>query len=249
MTAAAAPADATATPVPILSARGVRKTYRSGVESVEALDGVDLDVAPGEFVAVMGPSGSGKTTLLNCLSGLDDIDEGTVMVDGQPIHELSDARRTRHRAASMGFVFQAFNLIPVFTAVENVELPLLLAGHGPKEARARAEETLERLGLGERLRHRPPELSGGEQQRVTVARAIAGAPKLVWADEPTGNLDTETAAGVMGLLTDLHAGGLTLLLVTHDQAIGASAGRRVVVRDGRIVSDVHQPPSNDGVMA
>ncbi|MDP8955186.1 MAG: ATP-binding cassette domain-containing protein, partial [Actinomycetota bacterium] len=128
MTAAAAPADATATPVPILSARGVRKTYRSGVESVEALDGVDLDVAPGEFVAVMGPSGSGKTTLLNCLSGLDDIDEGTVMVDGQPIHELSDARRTRHRAASMGFVFQAFNLIPVFTAVENVELPLLLAG-------------------------------------------------------------------------------------------------------------------------
>ncbi|MBW3610221.1 MAG: ABC transporter ATP-binding protein [Actinobacteria bacterium] len=247
--AAAAPADATATPVPILSARGVRKTYRSGVESVEALDGVDLDVAPGEFVAVMGPSGSGKTTLLNCLSGLDDIDEGTVMVDGQPIHELSDARRTRHRAASMGFVFQAFNLIPVFTAVENVELPLLLAGRGPKEARARAEETLERLGLGERLRHRPPELSGGEQQRVTVARAIAGAPKLVWADEPTGNLDTETAAGVMGLLTDLHAGGLTLLLVTHDQAIGASAGRRVVVRDGRIVSDVHQPPSNDGVMA
>ncbi len=241
--AAAVPADAAATPAPILSARGVRKTYRSGVESVEALDGVDLDVAPGEFVAVMGPSGSGKTTLLNCLSGLDDIDEGRVAIDGQPIHELSDARRTRHRAASMGFVFQAFNLIPVFTAVENVELPLLLAGRGPKEARARAEETLERLGLGERLRHRPPELSGGEQQRVTVARAIAGEPKVVWADEPTGNLDTETAASVMGLLTDLHAAGLTLLLVTHDEAIGASAGRRVVVRDGRIVSDEQQAPA------
>ncbi len=227
-------------PDPILSARGVRKTYRSGVEAVEALDGVDLDVAPGEFVAVMGPSGSGKTTLLNCLSGLDDIDAGRVLVDGEPIHELSDARRTRHRAAAMGFVFQAFNLIPVFTAVENVELPLLLAGRSPREARARAEETLGRLGLGHRLRHRPPELSGGEQQRVTVARAIAGQPKLVWADEPTGNLDTETAAGVMGLLTDLHAGGLTLLLVTHDQAIGAIAGRRVVVRDGRIVSDEQQ---------
>ncbi len=240
--AVAAPADATATPDPILSARGVRKTYRSGAESVEALDGVDLDVAAGEFVAVMGPSGSGKTTLLNCLSGLDDIDEGSVVVDGEPIHELSDARRTRHRAASMGFVFQAFNLIPVFTAVENVELPLLLAGRSPKEARARAEETLDRLGLGHRLGHRPPELSGGEQQRVTVARAIAGEPKLVWADEPTGNLDTETAASVMGLLGDLHADGLTLLLVTHDQAIGATAGRKVVVRDGRILSDEHQAP-------
>ncbi|MDQ3353434.1 MAG: ABC transporter ATP-binding protein [Actinomycetota bacterium] len=242
MTAVTAPDPPAGTgpPPPILSARGVHKTYRSGAESVEALDGVDLDVAAGEFVAVMGPSGSGKTTLLNCLSGLDDIDQGSVVVDGEAIHELSDARRTRHRAASMGFVFQAFNLIPVFTAVENVELPLLLAGRSPKEARTRAEETLERLGLGHRLRHRPPELSGGEQQRVTVARAIAGEPKVVWADEPTGNLDTETAAGVMGLLTDLHGEGLTLLLVTHDEGIGASAGRRVVVRDGHIVSDERQ---------
>jgi putative ABC transport system ATP-binding protein len=218
----------------------VRKTYRTGAESVDALRDVDLEVARGEFLAVMGPSGSGKTTLLNCLSGLDDIDGGSVVVDGEPIHELSDARRTRHRARSMGFIFQAFNLIPVFSAVENVELPLLLAGAGAKEARRRAEETLERLGLGHRLRHRPPELSGGEQQRVTVARAIAGEPTIVWADEPTGNLDTETAATVMELLGDLHRDGLTLILVTHDQAIGATAARRIEVRDGQIVDDHRQ---------
>lgn len=227
----------------ILSASGVGKTYRTGAEAVVALDDVDLDVAPGEFLAVMGPSGSGKTTLLNCLSGLDDIDRGSVRIDGESIHELSDARRTRHRAKTMGFIFQSFNLIPVFSAVENVELPLLLAGVAPKQARRRAEETLDRLGLGQRLRHRPPELSGGEQQRVTVARAIAGEPTIVWADEPTGNLDTETAAGVMQLLGDLHRDGLTLILVTHDQAIGATAGRRIEVRDGRIVADERQNAS------
>ncbi len=224
----------------ILSARGVAKTYRTGAEAVVALDDIDLDVAAGEFLAVMGPSGSGKTTLLNCLSGLDDIDAGSVHIESESIHELSDARRTRHRAKTMGFIFQSFNLIPVFSAVENVELPLLLAGTAPKQARRQAEETLERLGLAHRLRHRPPELSGGEQQRVTVARAIAGQPTIVWADEPTGNLDTETAAGVMTLLDDLHRGGLTLILVTHDQAIGATAGRRIEVRDGRIVADERQ---------
>ncbi len=224
----------------ILSATGVRKTYRTGAEAVDALRDVDLDVASGEFLAVMGPSGSGKTTLLNCLSGLDDLDEGSVVIDGERIHELSDARRTRHRARSMGFIFQAFNLIPVFSAVENVELPLLLAGLGAKESRRRAEETLESLGLGDRLRHRPPELSGGEQQRVTVARAITGKPKIVWADEPTGNLDTETAANVMELLRTMHSDGLTLILVTHDHDIGASASRRIEVSDGRIVSDQRQ---------
>ena len=224
----------------ILTAVGVTKVYRTGAESVEALRSVDLEVAMGEFLAVMGPSGSGKTTLLNCLSGLDDIDGGSVTVDGDPIHELNDARRTRHRARSMGFVFQAFNLIPVFTAVENVELPLLLSGFAPREARGQAEETLVRLGLGHRLGHRPPELSGGEQQRVTVARAVAGHPKIVWADEPTGNLDTETAATVMELLRSLHGEGLTLILVTHDEAIGASAARRIEVRDGRIVTDRRQ---------
>jgi putative ABC transport system ATP-binding protein len=225
---------------PLLQATGVTKTYRTGASSVQALRQVDLSVAAGELVAVMGPSGSGKTTLLNCLSGLDDIDAGTVLIGGESIHQMSDARRTRHRARAMGFVFQAFNLIPVFSAVENVELPLLLAGRPAKTARAAARETLERVGLGHRLDHRPAELSGGEQQRVTVARALAGRPLLVWADEPTGNLDTETAAAVMDLLRELNDDGLTLLLVTHDDEIGASAGRRVVVRDGEVVSDERQ---------
>jgi putative ABC transport system ATP-binding protein len=228
------------TPFPLLQATGVRKTYRTGAESVDALKHVDLTVANGEFVAVMGASGSGKTTLLNCLSGLDDIDEGSVILGGDDIHKMGDAKRTKHRASTMGFIFQAFNLIPVFTATENVELPLLLAGVSAREACAAAAETLHRVGLGNRLNHRPNELSGGEQQRVTVARALAGRPQIVWADEPTGNLDSETAGAVMGLLRDLHNDGLTLILVTHDEGIGGSAERRIVMRDGEIVSDKQQ---------
>jgi putative ABC transport system ATP-binding protein len=218
-------------------ASGVRKIYRTGYATVEALRGIDLVVGAGEFLAVMGPSGSGKTTLLNCLSGLDDIDEGTVTVDGVELTTMSDARRTAHRAKAMGFIFQAFNLIPVFTTTENVELPLLLAGTNPRQARTAAEQTLTRVGLGHRLNHRPTELSGGEQQRVTVARALAGRPQIVWADEPTGNLDSETAGQVMALLHELHQEGLTLILVTHDREIGATAERRIEVRDGRIVAD------------
>jgi putative ABC transport system ATP-binding protein len=220
----------------ILVATGVTKVYRTGAESVEALRSVDLTVEAGGFVAIMGPSGSGKTTMLNCLSGLDDIDGGSVMIDGQDLHAMSDAERTRHRARSMGFIFQSFNLIPVFTAVENVELPLLLSGSAPNEARRRSRETLERVGLGHRVNHRPNELSGGEQQRVTIARALAGEPSIVWADEPTGNLDTETAGQIMGLLRELNDDGLTLVLVTHDPGIGASAGRLVKMRDGQIES-------------
>ncbi len=222
---------------PILVASGVSKTYRTGAETVEALRHVDLIVSAGEFVAVMGPSGSGKTTLLNCLSGLDDIDGGRIEIDGEELTTMSDARRTAHRAKSMGFIFQAFNLIPVFTATENVELPLLLAGATPRKAHAAAQRTLARVGLGHRLNHRPPELSGGEQQRVTIARALAGRPKIVWADEPTGNLDTETAAQVLSLLNELHGEGLTVILVTHDKEIGGTAERRIEVRDGRIVAD------------
>ena len=225
------------TATPLLSASGVRKVYRTGAEAVDALRGVDLAVGQGEFVAVMGASGSGKTTLLNCLSGLDDIDEGSVVIGGEDIHRMSDAKRTKHRASTMGFIFQAFNLIPVFTATENVELPLLLAGTAPKEARRAAVETLERVDLGHRLNHRPTELSGGEQQRVTIARALAGRPSIVWADEPTGNLDSETAGQVMAMLDELHRDGLTLILVTHDQGIGASAERRISMRDGEIVRD------------
>ena len=224
-------------PAPLLSAAAVRKVYRTGAETVDALRGVDLDVGEGEFVAVMGASGSGKTTLLNCLSGLDDIDEGAVVIGGEDLHRMSDGARTKHRASTMGFIFQAFNLIPVFTATENVELPLLLAGAPARDARRAAIETLERVGLGHRLNHRPTELSGGEQQRVTIARALAGRPKIVWADEPTGNLDSETAGQVMAMLDELHRDGLTLILVTHDEGIGGSAERRIFMRDGEIVRD------------
>lgn len=220
----------------ILVATDVTKIYRTGAESVEALHDLSLTIRSGDFLAVMGPSGSGKTTLLNCLSGLDDIEGGTVLVDGKDIHEMSDAKRSRYRAEQMGFIFQSFNLIPVFTAAENVELPLLLAGNKPAEARQRAEATLERVGLGHRKSHRPNELSGGEQQRVTIARALAGSPSIVWADEPTGNLDTETAGSVMGLLRELNGEGLTLVLVTHDPSIGEMAGTLIRMRDGTIES-------------
>jgi putative ABC transport system ATP-binding protein len=223
-------------PTAILVASGVKKVYRTGAESVVALRGLDLGVARGDFVAVMGPSGSGKTTLLNCLSGLDDIDAGEVLVDGKDVHKMSDASRSRYRAEKMGFIFQSFNLIPVFTAAENVELPLLLAGVATGEARRRAEATLERLGLGHRGTHRPSELSGGEQQRVTIARALAGNPSIVWADEPTGNLDSETAAVIMDLLIQLNRDGLTLVLVTHDAGIGRMARRLIRMRDGAIES-------------
>lgn len=221
----------------LLVAEKVRKVYRTAAGEVEALRGLDLTVGTGEFVAMMGPSGCGKTTMLNCLSGLDDIDGGKVFLDGKCLHEMKDADRTRDRAKTMGFVFQSFNLIPVLTAAENVELPLLLAGTDDRDARRRAVETLERVGLGHRVNHRPPELSGGEQQRVTIARALAGLPHLVWADEPTGALDSESATEVMDLLCELHSAGMTLILVTHDAAVGARAERLVRMRDGAIVAD------------
>lgn len=220
----------------ILVADNVQKTYKTGAETVEALRDLTLSIARGEFLAVMGPSGSGKTTFLNCLSGLDEINGGSVQVEGQDIHRMPDAKRSRYRAEKMGFIFQSFNLIPVFTAAENVELPLLLAGAAPAEARKRAEETMERVGLGPRKNFRPNELSGGEQQRVTIARALAGQPAIVWADEPTGNLDTETAWQIVDLLKDLNGEGLTLVLVTHDPAIGEQARRIVKMRDGAIES-------------
>jgi putative ABC transport system ATP-binding protein len=221
----------------LLLADGVRKIYRTSASEVVALGHLDLRVDEGEFVAVMGPSGSGKTTLLNCLSGLDDIDGGRVLLDGVSIHEMVDADRTRLRAATMGFVFQQFNLIGVLSAVENVELPLLFTGVKPREARRRAMEMLERIGLGERFTHRPNELSGGEQQRVTIARALVARPRLIWADEPTGALDTETADLIVKLLVELHHEGLTVVMVTHDSEVAAAAPRLVRMRDGAVVSD------------
>ena len=229
--------DAPAPRPQILSARGVVKTYRSGAHEVPALRGIDLDVHVGELVTVMGPSGNGKTTLLNCLSGLDDIDAGTVTVDGTDLFAMSEAERTRHRATRMGFVFQAFNLIPVLSAAENVELPLLITGVAPGAARKRAHDVLGRVGLGDRADHRPGELSGGEQQRVTVARALVGEPALVWADEPTGALDSHTARDIIELLLEVHAAGQALVIVTHDEGLGRTGQRLVQVRDGRVVHD------------
>ena len=241
----AAPSAAGNGPPGLLVAERVRKVYRTGEIQVEALVDLDLTVGEGELVAVMGPSGSGKTTLLNCLSGLDDIDGGRVLVAGQDLFAMSDAERTTHRATSMGFIFQAFNLIPVFTAAENVELPLLLGGVAAKEARRRAIQMLERVGLGDRTGHRPNELSGGEQQRVTVARALASRPAIVWADEPTGNLDTQMATQVIDLLHELNReDGQTIVLVTHDPAIGGSASRLIRMRDGRLVADQQQPQAD-----
>jgi len=223
---------------PLLVAEQVTKIYRSGEVSVLALDRLDLTVRAGELVAVMGPSGSGKTTLLNCLSGLDDIDSGRVLIQGRDLFAMSDADRTEHRARSMGFVFQSYNLIPVFTAVENVELPLLLVGTPAREARTQALEILDRVGLGGRAGHRPNEMSGGEQQRVTIARALVARPAIVWADEPTGNLDTGMAGQIMELLQQLNAEEhQTIVLVTHDPGIGRSASRLVRMSDGRLAHD------------
>ena len=220
----------------IVRAVGVRKVYRAGTE-VEALRKVDLDVARGEIVAIVGPSGSGKTTLLNCLSGLESIDEGEILIDGTNLAEMKDNDRTSYRARNMGFVFQAFNLLPVLTAVENVEIPLLLVGQGAKQARAKAMETLALVGLDQRANHTPERLSGGEQQRVAVARALVHSPAVVWADEPTGNLDSESTQSVMDLFLKLNADGQSIVMVTHNPALAAMTKRTVSMRDGRIESD------------
>ncbi|MGH9222282.1 MAG: ABC transporter ATP-binding protein [Acidimicrobiales bacterium] len=222
---------------PILVARDVTKVYRTAAQQVTALRDVNLVIEPGEFVAVMGPSGSGKTTLINCLSGLDDIDRGKVTVQGADIHAMADGKRTDHRARSMGFIFQNYNLIPVLSAAENVELPLLLNGVKPRAARKRAKDMLARVGLGDRDTHKPMELSGGEQQRVAIARALVGRPAIVWADEPTGNLDSHMAMAVLQLLQEEHQGGQTIVVVTHDAGIASGAWRLVRMQDGFIVDD------------
>jgi putative ABC transport system ATP-binding protein len=218
----------------IVQAAGVRKVYRGGTE-VEALKGVDIEVDRSEMVAIMGPSGSGKTTLLNCLSGLESIDGGSILIDGKDLSSLSDDDRTEFRARNMGFVFQAFNLLPVLTAAENVEIPLLLLGEKPRAARGRAVEMLGAVGLAGRADHRPEELSGGEQQRVAVARALVHRPAVVWADEPTGNLDSESTDQVMDLLSRLNRSeGQTIVLVTHNPLVAEMTGRTIRMRDGLV---------------
>ncbi|MFL5759755.1 MAG: ABC transporter ATP-binding protein [Thermomicrobiales bacterium] len=220
----------------IIYAHEVVKTYQTGTEPVRALNAVNFAVQRGEMVAIMGPSGCGKTTLLNCLSGLDNVDSGEVWLEGKDLASMSDGERTTYRARRMGFIFQVYNLLPVLNAVENVELPLLVSGVSPKEARSRSVAALERVGLAKWTTHRPGELSGGQRQRVTIARSLVNNPALVWADEPTGALDSKTAAEIMGLLTDLNkSDGLSCVLVTHDPAIGRQCDRIVTMRDGRVV--------------
>ncbi len=219
----------------IIEARGLTKTYVTGALRVEALRGVDFAVARGEMVAIMGPSGCGKTTLLNCLSGLDEFDAGEVRIEGTPLSDMNDNQRTAYRATRMGFVFQVYNLLPVLSAVENVELPLLVSGVPTGEARKRALAALDAVHLGAWAKHRPAELSGGQRQRVTIARALVNNPAIVWADEPTGALDSESAGDLLDLLTRLNAEtGQTLVMVTHALEVGERANRIVRMRDGRI---------------
>jgi len=222
----------------IVETTNVCKIYKGKV-SVPALNGVDLRVEQGEMVAIMGPSGCGKTTLLNCLSGLDHFDSGDVLIEGVSLSAMTDRERTAHRARRMGFVFQFYNLIPVLTAAENVELPLLVSGTSAKESRARAIESLAMVGLGDRAAHLPEELSGGERQRVTIARSLVNDPALVWADEPTGDLDSQKAAEVVALMRRFNEErGLTFVIVTHDIAVGRACDRIVRMLDGRVVDDV-----------
>jgi ABC-type lipoprotein export system ATPase subunit len=222
----------------IVEARSIVKTYDTGAVRVDALRGVELTLERGEMAAIMGPSGCGKTTLLNCLSGLDSVDEGEVVIEGTSLGEMSDRERTDYRARHMGFVFQFYNLMPVLTAVENVELPLLLARVGAKTARRKALEALGLVGLADRAGHVPDALSGGERQRVTIARSLVNDPAIVWADEPTGDLDSENAQEIVALMRRLNlARGLTFLIVTHDIAVGRKTDRIIRMLDGAVVEE------------
>jgi len=229
---------ARAAPASMVVANEVTRTYRLGPVEVHALRGLDFEVRRGEMVAVMGPSGCGKTTLLNCLSGLDEPTSGTVLVEGQDIHRMPDREKSAYRARRIGFIFQNYNLLPVLTAQENVEMPLLIAGVPPKKARESALGTLKLVGLQNFGRHRPAELSGGQQQRVAIARALVNDPAIVWADEPTGNLDTENSDQIMELLCVLNERlSEAFVLVTHDPRVARRAHRIVRMENGRIVKE------------
>ena len=222
----------------IVSATNVHKTYASGDLAVRALRGVDIEVKQGEIVAIMGPSGCGKTTLLNCLSGLDNVNDGNISIGGKAIHELTDDEISEFRAKFMGFVFQTYNLLPVLTAQENVELPLLVSGVSTKFAAKKAQEQLELVGLLDRAHHRPAELSGGQQQRVAVARSLVNTPEIIWADEPTGNLDSQNEQEIMDLICDMNKQHKqTFVLVTHSETVGARTNRIIRMSDGLIASD------------
>ncbi len=221
---------------PIIEARDVHKSYVMGEEKVPALQGITLSISSGEMVAVMGPSGCGKTTLLNCLSGLDSFDAGAVQIAGQSLARMNDRQRTAYRARQMGFIFQTFNLLPVLSAAENVELPLLVTGLQASQARTRARGVLAQVGLEDRIAHLPAQLSGGQRQRVAIARALVNQPAILWADEPTGNLDEDTSKEVLALLRDLNQSlDQTLVVVTHDSLVSERCDWIVRMQNGRIV--------------
>lgn len=233
---------------PIIRASTLHKTYNTGAVEVHALRGVSLEIPKGEMVAIMGPSGCGKTTLLNCLSGLDTIDTGEVFIEGTNIATLADRAKTLYRARRMGFVFQTYNLLPVLSAVENVELPLVVSGVGAQEARARAMEALEQVGLREWASHWPAQMSGGQRQRVTIARALVNRPAIMWADEPTGALDSGTANEIMDLIVELNRDAhQTTVLVTHDPKVAARCHRTILMADGLI--DVERTQSEMAAVA
>ncbi len=235
----------------IIQAKSVKKTYNTGKVIVPALRGLDLNVRQGEMVAIMGASGCGKTTLLNTLSGLDEIDEGVIEIDGRDLAQMKDKERTAYRAANMGFVFQFYNLLPVLTAVENVEMPLLLDDSRKikaKEARQTAHAALAAVGLAEQADQRPAELSGGQRQRVTIARALVNNPAIVWADEPTGDLDSVTSQEIVELMRRLNQeNGQTFVIVTHSLEIGEQCDRIIWMKDGQIVAEPQHTPANGKV--
>ena len=221
----------------MIEVAGLQKTYVMGEETVNALAGVDLSIGRGEHVAVIGPSGSGKSTLMNILGGLDRPSAGSYVFEREPVALFDDNQLADFRNRRIGFVFQSFQLLPRLSAVQNVELPMIYGGVDPRERRDRAVALLDRVGLGQRLDHKPTQMSGGQQQRVAIARSLANQPDLLLADEPTGALDTATGQEVLALFDELNSQGLTLLIVTHDNEVAARAKRRVAFRDGLIVSD------------
>jgi len=234
---------------PVVRARNLRKDYGSGEGLVRAVDGIDLDVFRGETVAVMGPSGCGKSTLLHLLGGLDRPTAGELWLTGQRIDEMSERALAQLRRSDIGFVFQAFQLMDELTVLENVELPALLAGRSPRAARRRATELLEQVGLTQRMTHLPTALSGGQRQRVAIARALANEPVIVFADEPTGNLDSVATTELLRLFDALHTSGLTLVIVTHDERVAATADRLISMRDGAFVGDTRLTGGSTGNLA
>jgi putative ABC transport system ATP-binding protein len=231
----------------LITAENLTKVYGSGDTAVTALDHVNLNVESGEFVAIMGPSGCGKSTLLHLLGGLDRPSEGRVVIDGQPINELSDDNLTKLRRRKIGFVFQFYNLIPVMDATENAALPVTLDGISPGKAMAKAKDWLEKVGLGNRLKNRPDQLSGGQQQRVAVARALVAEPSLVLADEPTGNLDSRASDEIAALLRQVaNEWGRAVVMVTHDAHVASYADRIIFLKDGVIVDEQRPDPSGNG---